>query len=217
MEKRGPEYVDKGELSPEKLVEIYSDFGLMMEYDEKPEMQVSDLEDRFGDVTNEVLYLSKIGAVEYRDDSHIKLGASERSIANRMNQRIVWESERPSEVVENGALPDYLKEPEMSEEYREAIDSVDQRFNEEIYTRMVEILVDEALEPEGVEDELVGEINFDPETRLRIMERKGSAVGKADGTYELVPERIGDHFFGEEMTSESLRSEQWHDNNPWKP
>lgn len=214
-----PEYVDKGRIDPEKLVEIYSDFGLQMDYNEKPKRQITKLEEQFGDITSEILYLNKIGAVEYSENKSVTLETSERKIARRLSQRVFRDKEKPSEVVESGDIAHHLEEPDSSEDYNKPIDCIDQEVNDELYTRIIDILSNgEALTAEEVEEELAVDVNFDLEPKLRNMERKGAAARVEEDRYRLLPENIDESFFGEELNLEGqLRDQQRHGNDPWKP
>lgn len=216
--KISPDYVDK-EVDPEKLVRIYAEFGLLMEYDEKPENKISNLEERFGYVTNEVLYLEKIGAVEYSDDWSVTLRTSERPIAETLNQRLSWDGEQPEDILKSGALPGYIEEPEIKEDFNTPNDSLDQDPDDELYTRIIEALSGgRALKPGEVEDELAVDVNFDLKPKLDYMETQNAAIRRKDGRYELLPENIDDSFFGEGLNKRGVLAErQRHRNNPWKP
>lgn len=212
-----PEYIDKGGIDAEKLVDIYSEFGLQMEHDRKPEWELSHLESRYGDLTNEILYLNSIDAVRYNEEK-VVLKASERSIAERVNRTMINEKKVASQLLESGILPEYLQEPSITEDYSEPVEGLDQRFDDEVYTRIIEILSDGGdMTPAEISEEVAVDIFPELEPRLRIMERKGSALRKDSGEYRLLTERIDDSFFGEDLNVRgALKQEEQKSDNPWR-
>jgi hypothetical protein len=219
MEIERQEDIDKGSLDREKLIEIYSDLGLYLMYQDEPEDRIEKFREKYGDIRNELLYLDSRDIVSIDDKvENISLKSSDRTLARRIADKVHNEKKQPSEVIELSWIPDYLSSPEIKERYQGTGETIDQNPSEEISTRIFEILSEDgALYPSEVEERFSTDISPDPAPWLIYLEAQDAVERTKEDKYRLVEENISDSFFGEKLnTAGRLKDEQNHGNDPWK-
>lgn len=217
-EKFQPEYVDKGEIDPEKLVEIYADFGLARSYDEPARYSISELEGTYGDLTNEILYLKHIGAVNFTSHDEIEMRSSENKIAKRIESRIYWDgTSSPSEVLEQEeGLPSYILEPKIEEERHPSIDG-EQDPNLTIISELLGALGDEPASETDIISKLPGEPTFDTGFWLEYLETQGAATRTDSGYILNEGIDLADIDVDISENTRSLKERNRYGNDPWKP
>lgn len=208
--------IDKVE--PENIVEVYALFGLHGR-EHNHSVKIGELNREFdGDIRGAILQLWNDDRLLYRqDENRVRLRKEEKDLAREIADTMYYGTATASDVVESDELPDYILEPDTSEQFN-AREPLDQDPGEELYIRIIEVLSGgRALSPERVEEELAVDINFDLEPKLKYMETQNAAIRREDGLYELLPGNIDDEFFDEGLNEKGvLQEQQRYRNNPWK-
>lgn len=213
--------VDKGSLEPDTLIEIYSDLGLNLIHNKKPYERTDILEEKYGDIRNELLYLQSTGDISVDGEiEEISLRPMKRDIARKIADRVHNQRKIPAEVAEMSWIPDYLSSPDIIEEdYREETELLDQRPDEEVPTRIFEILdAEKPLTSSDVEEKFSAEINFQLEPWMKYLETQGVVEKVESERYRLVEENISEKFFGTKLNAEGrIKDQERYGNDPWKP
>ncbi|MFB6208743.1 MAG: hypothetical protein ABEJ56_01245 [Candidatus Nanohaloarchaea archaeon] len=216
---RDPDYVDKGSVDPEILVEIYANFGSYESSDQKPKEKKQNLEELFGNISSELLYLREHELVTVLADGeqlNVKLSYGEWELAEEIFER-TCRSEKPSEIMEDMDLPHYLENPE---------DTAEEYFNpyvEGSHHPPVELL-EEIIRniPEGEEvspDEVTEKTRILSHRGLRrwmnYLEGQEVLERTESGRFRIVDSADIDHIL--EEPEESLKNKERFGRNPWKP
>lgn len=220
MENQRESDIDKGNLEGEVLVEIYADLGLNLIHKKKPDNRIERLEETYGDIRNELLYLLSQDSISLDDEiESISLKSSERDTARRMANKVHYERKKPTEVVSLSWVPEYLSSPEIEEDYRKEIEVLDQNPNEEVTSRILEILsADETISASEVEERFSAEVYLDLDPWMTYLETQSVIEKVEDQEYRLVEENISDRFFGEKLNAEGrIKDQKRYGNDTWKP
>lgn len=219
-----PDYIEKGEMEAGKIVEIYSEFGLKLSENpnpgDMPSVDRDRLEEIYGNISNELLYLSSIDAVEIENRESIRLNPSEASLANKINHLETEKNIISYQILEDDdySLPPYLSDPNMEEEFNEKT-ALEMNPSKEIGSRVAHAMdYEKGMTAEEVENSMALEVTSDVEAWLTQLELMGVAK-KTDSGYMLRDCEEVREFLDrtEQEVSKSLKQEQRHNREPFKP
>jgi hypothetical protein len=173
MEEFRPDYVDKGEIEPEKIAEIYSEFGLYFRQNVPPRKDLHELREKYGDIANEIVYLDRKNAIDLKDSSEVHMNESEKVAAKRMAETINLGQKQPGEALATEIARQYILEPEPAAEKRNEKIGGSHQPDLGVVSVLLDALEDEPATIEKIEERMPGEPNFDYEFWLKYLETQG--------------------------------------------
>lgn len=217
-----PDYVEKGEMDAGRIVEIYSEFGFRLgenpDAGDMPSVNRDRLEEIYGDISNEILYLSSVDAVEIENRGSVRLNPSEAGLANKINRLETEQNMIPHQLLdEYSFLPPYLSDTSMEEEFNEDT-NLEMNPSTEIGSRIAHSMeYEKGMTAEEIENDMVLEITSDVKDWLTLLELMNIAR-KTDSGHKLRDcKEVREFLDGtEQEASRSLKQEQRRSEEPFK-
>lgn len=222
VEHREPGYVDKGEVDENKLVKLYSHLGAYINRNNIPSKEIEDLEDAYGDISQELLYMKEENLAYLVGENNLRvvLAENERGLAEKI-YRMSLQNMAPEEIVhDHQSIPSYITSPGSFEEEFNTETDLTHEPPEEVIGRVVNALPEkEAVEPGSIEGSMDVEIGSGIEFWLDYLETQDVVEKESSERVKLVDSEEVNRLLEEssEKYSESLKQQQRFRNDPWKP